>query len=341
MNVNLTLSFVLGLIVLVLLWGLSLSYGPVSIPVEAIWARLWGEDFPRSSWETIIVEYRLPKSITAILVGINLSISGLQMQTYFRNPLAGPYVLGVSSGAGLGVAITLMAGTALGWNLWGMTDGWVLFLAAALGAIGVLAIVSFTAWRVKDSMTLLIVGLMFGSLASALVALLSYFAAAEKLKMYTVWSLGSLGATTWPQLQLFGWATLIGLIPVFLVAKSFNAMLLGENYAQSLGINVGRLKWTMIVSTGLLTGSTTAFCGPIAFIGIAVPHIARLILKTTDHKILFPGAALLGAIILLACDSLSHLPGTASVLPINAITSLLGAPVVIWLIVRRNFSKEF
>jgi iron complex transport system permease protein len=341
MNLNLTLSFILGLFLLILLWGLNLSLGAVAIPIGDIWARVLGEPFPKNSWETIMIGYRLPKALTAILAGINLSISGLQMQTYFRNPLAGPYVLGVSSGAGLGVALTLMAGAALGWNFTMMGDGWALFISAALGSIGVLVVVSITAWKVKDSMTLLIVGLMFGSLASALVALLAYFSEAERLKLYTVWSLGSLGATSWPQLQLFGLATLVGLLPVFILTKSFNAMLLGENYARSLGIKVNGLKWAMILSTGLLTGCTTAFCGPIAFIGIAVPHIARLVLHTTDHKVLFPGSALLGAIILLSCDTLGQLPGSAHSLPINAITSLLGAPIVIWLILKRNFSKEF
>ncbi len=341
MNLNLTLSFILGLFLLILLWGLNLSLGAVAIPLGDIWDRIWGEPFPKNSWETILMDYRMPKALTAILAGINLSISGLQMQTYFRNPLAGPYVLGVSSGAGLGVAIALMAGTALGWGFSMIGQGWVLFISAALGSIGVLVIVSITAWKVKDSMTLLIVGLMFGSLASALVAILSYFAEAERLKLYTVWSLGSLGATSWPQLQLFGMATILGLLPVFLLTKGYNAMLLGENYARSLGIKVNGLKWAMILSTGLLTGCTTAFCGPIAFIGIAVPHISRLLFQTTDHKVLFPGSALFGAIILLACDTLSQLPGSVHILPINAITSLLGAPIVIWLILKRNFSKEF
>jgi iron complex transport system permease protein len=284
----------------------------------------------------------LPKAFTAILAGITLSISGLQMQTFFRNPLAGPFVLGISSGAGLGVALLIMAGSAFGWSLYAGSLGlWAVIMAASAGAILVLLLMSLTAWKVKDSMTLLIVGLMFGSAVSALISVLAFFSNAEQLKMFTVWSMGSLGSTQTNQLIGFLTATLIGILPMLIMLKSYNAMLLGEAYAESMGVNINKLRWTMIISTGILAGSATAFCGPIAFIGIAVPHMARLIFKTGDHRILFPASALTGAIVLLVCDSISQLPGSAQTLPINAVTSLVGAPMVIWLILRRNFSKEF
>jgi iron complex transport system permease protein len=336
------LFFVLGIPLLLVFLLVNLSLGSVNIPFSEILNALLGEEFSKASWKTIVIDYRIPKSITAIFAGIALSISGLQMQTFFRNPLAGPYVLGISSGAGLGVALLLLTGCALGWNLyanhWGIS---AIVISASLGSILVLLLMSLTAWRVKDSMTLLIVGLMFGSLAGALISLLSYFSDAQQLKIFTIWSMGSLGASSYGQLTAFGIAILAGLIPVFLQLKSYNAMLLGEAYAKSMGVNVQGLRWSMILSTGILAGSATAFCGPIAFIGIAVPHVARLILKTADHRILFPASALTGAIVLLICDSISQLPGSSQTLPINSVTSLVGAPMVIWLILNRNFSKEF
>jgi iron complex transport system permease protein len=286
--------------------------------------------------------YRIPKAFTAILAGLALSISGLQMQTFFRNPLAGPFVLGISSGAGLGVALLVMAGSAFGMSFFSGGFGmWAVVISASSGAILVLLLMSLTAWRVKDSMTLLIVGLMFGSLAGAIISVLAYFSDAEQLKVFTVWSMGSLGGTQAGQLELFFMACVLGVIPVLVFIKSYNAMLLGEAYAKSMGVNIHRLRWAMIISTGILAGSATAFCGPIAFIGIAVPHMARLVFKSADHKILFPAAALIGSIVLLFCDAVSQLPGSAQTLPINAVTSLIGAPMVIWLILKRNFSQEF
>ncbi|WP_439483814.1 iron chelate uptake ABC transporter family permease subunit [Cyclobacterium plantarum] len=330
------------LILCLLLWLVNLSLGSVSIPVEHLLQRLLGIPFPRSSWEIIVMEYRLPKSLTAILAGIALTISGLQMQTFFRNPLAGPYVLGISSGAGLGVALLSMAGTAFGWQFMQASGSyWSAIAAASLGSIGVLVLMGLAAWKVRDSMTLLIVGLMFGSAASSLITLLAYFSAAEELKMFTIWSMGNLGSTGWEKLGLLSGAVLLGLLPVLTSVKAYNAMLLGENYAVSMGINFQRLRWSMILSTGILTGSITAFCGPIAFIGIAVPHLARLLFKTNNHTQLFPAAALLGILVLLACDSISQLPGMATSLPINAVTTAFGAPLIIWLIMRRNFSEEF
>ncbi|WP_339902626.1 iron ABC transporter permease [uncultured Cyclobacterium sp.] len=325
-----------------LLWLLNLSLGSIAIPLVSLLERLAGFSFPRESWEIIVIDYRIPKSLTAILAGIGLSVSGLQMQTFFRNPLAGPFVLGISSGAGLGVAILSMAGTAFGWQiLSGSPNYWAVIVASSAGAIGVLVLMGLAAWKVKDSMTLLIVGLMFGSAASSVVTLLSYFSAAEELKMFTLWSMGNLGNTGWNELGILTGAVVFGLSLVLFSVKSYNAMLLGEAYAKSMGINFEKLRWIMIVSTGILTGGITAFCGPIAFIGIAVPHLARLLFKTNDHRILFPATAILGILVLLACDTIAQLPGFATSLPINAVTTAFGAPLIIWLIMKRNFSEAF
>jgi iron complex transport system permease protein len=332
----------IGVLVAALIFVINLSIGSVSIPFSELTGRLVGQPFSKSSWETIVMEYRIPKAFTAILAGLSLSISGLQMQTFFRNPLAGPYVLGISSGAGLGVSLLLLAGSAFGWTLYSGGIGiWSIVIAASSGSVLVLLLMSLTAWKVKDSMTLLIIGLMFGSAVSALISVMAYFSNAEQLKMFTIWSMGSLGNTPSDQLSVFLLVVLFGLIPMLFRLKSYNAMLLGEAYAQSMGVNVRKLRWAMIFSTGILAGSATAFCGPIAFIGIAVPHLARLLFQTGDHRLLFPASALIGAIVLLVCDAVSQLPGSAQTLPINAVTSLVGAPMVIWLILRRNFSKEF
>lgn len=334
--------FISGGVLFVLFFLINLSVGSVDIPIGEIAGNFFGEEFSKNSWAIIVNGYRVPKAFTAILAGLALSISGLQMQTFFRNPLAGPFVLGISSGAGLGVALLVMAGSAFGLSFFSGGFGmWAVVFAASSGAIVVLLLMSLTAWKVKDSMTLLIVGLMFGSLAGAVISVLSYFSDAEQLKVFTVWSMGSLGGTQAGQLELFFLVCILGVIPVLIFIKSYNAMLLGESYAKSMGVNIHHLRWAMIISTGILAGSATAFCGPIAFIGIAVPHMARLIFKSGDHKVLFPATALIGAIVLLCCDAISQLPGSAQTLPINAVTSLVGAPMVIWLILRRNFSKEF
>src|SRR5690606_21126371 len=305
---------------------------------------LAGGEISRKSWVIILYDYRIPTAFTAILAGVALSLSGLQMQTLVRNPLAGPYVLGISSGAGVGVALLVVGGSAVGWHLLGsggFAGIWGTIIAASTGAILVLVLMSLTAWKVKDSMTLLIIGLMFGSATGAIISVLSYFGGAEELKLFTIWSMGSLGGTSNDQLTVFFIACLLGIVPILMCVKSIIAMLLGERYAESMGVNLYQLRWAMILSTGVLAGSATAFCGPVAFIGIAVPHLARMVFQTGDHRILFPASSLIGAGFLLVCDSLSQLPGTAETLPINAVTSLFGAPLVIWLILKRNFSREF
>lgn len=332
--------FPIALLLLGLSFWLNLSLGSVRIPFGEIASGLFLGDWAKASWEQILLHYRLPKALVAIFAGIGLSLSGLQMQTFFRNPLAGPFVLGISSGAGLGVAILMLAGSAFGFAMGGV-NSWAIASAGIIGAGLVLSAVSLVAWKVKDSMTLLIVGLMFGSAVSAVISVLSYFSGAEALKLFTVWSMGSLGALGWSQVGILGILMLVGMVPVFASVKSYNALLLGEAYAKSMGIHTDKMRWLMILSTGILAGGITAFCGPIAFVGIAVPHLARMAWKSSDHRVLFPGSALIGAVLLLLCDAASQLPGLASTLPINAVTSLVGAPIVIGLILKRNFSKDF
>ncbi|EAZ80991.1 iron ABC transporter permease [Algoriphagus machipongonensis] len=340
-NNKTTLFLVGGAILLIIAFLLNVSLGSVYISIPEIIQGIFTGEWAKTSHSQIILNYRLPKALVAILAGFGLSLSGLQMQTFFRNPLAGPFVLGISSGAGLGVAILMLAGTIFGFANSSDFNAWAIALAGTLGASLVLLAVIFVAWRIKDSMTLLIVGLMFGSGVSAIISVLSYYSNAESLKLFTVWSMGSLGGLGWSQVWVLCIIILLGIIPVIALVKSYNAMLLGESYAKSMGVNPTRVRWLMIISTGLLAGSITAFCGPVAFIGIAVPHLARMVWKTADHRILFPAAGIFGGILLLLCDSISQLPGSAQTLPINAVTSLIGAPIVISLVLKKNFSKEF
>jgi iron complex transport system permease protein len=323
--------------ILILISFVNISIGSVSIPFEEIFKVLLGQTPSKSSWEIIILNYRLPKTITAILVGSGLSISGLLMQTLFRNPLAGPFVLGISSGASLGVALFLLGSSFLG--SWVSFNGFInlgLPFAASLGAFLVLLAVIIAANKVRNTMSILIIGLMFGSLASALISVLSYFSEAEQIKQFVFWGFGSLGNLTWNEILIFVAIYMISLFAVLSAVKPLNSFLLGENYAKSLGINTRKSKNIILLITSVLTGIITAFCGPIAFIGLAVPHITKLVFKTSNHKILVPAVALLGGIILLICDSISQLPSSEFTLPINAITSLFGAPVVIWLLVRKK-----
>ncbi len=329
------------LALLVLLLGVALlanlSLGSVYIPLKATLEILAGGEGGRESWGYIIWNYRLPKALTALLVGSGLSLSGLLMQTLFRNPLAGPFVLGVSSGASLGAALLIMGASLLsgGASAWLVNDV-SLAVASGLGSLVVLLTVLLVSARLKDAMALLIVGLMFGSITAALVTVLSYFAPAEQLQQYIFWSYGSLGNLGWSQLGLLGLFCLVGTGIGLGLVKALNALLLGEKYAQSLGISLSRTRAWIILGTGLLAGGITAFAGPIAFIGLAVPHLTRQLLKSQDHRILLPGVLLYGGILMLFCDLVAQLPFSAYVLPINAITSLVGAPVVIWLLVRRR-----
>ncbi|WGH75572.1 iron ABC transporter permease [Tenacibaculum tangerinum] len=331
-----TYFFVLSVLLVVFLL-LNISLGSVSIPLDEIFNSLVGGTVSKDSWETIILNYRLPKAITAMLVGSGLSISGLLMQTLFRNPLAGPFVLGISSGASLGVALLILGSSIFGgFFLVTMYANWALAIAASVGSFIVLSAVIIAANKVRNTMSILIIGLMFGSLTAAVISVLTFFSRAEQIQQYLFWSFGSLGNLTWQELTIFGIIYLIGVLGTLLVIKPLNSFLLGESYAKSLGINIKKSRTIILVITSILTGVITAFSGPIAFVGLAVPHIAKLIFSTSNHKILLPAVALIGAIILLICDSIAQLPTSEFTLPINAITSLFGAPVVIWLLVRKK-----
>lgn len=320
---------------LVVLFLVDLSLGAVAIPLETIVQILGGGYTENKVWEQIIWEFRLPKALTALAAGSGLAVSGLQMQTLFRNPLAGPFVLGISSGASLGVALLLMAGS-LGWLLVPSWLPWLTAGAAAFGSAGVLVLIFLAAMRLQDSMALLILGLMVGSLAGAVVSVLQFYSGAEKVQAYLIWTFGSLGGVTWPELQVLVPVVAVGLLLALALAKPLNALLLGERYAGSLGVSMGKVRPLILLSTSLLAGSITAFCGPIAFVGLAVPHLCRLLFHISDHRLLIPVVMLGGAILLLLCDVLANMLTAGSALPLNAITTLFGAPVVLWLILRQR-----
>ena len=329
--------FALLLLILVVVFLLNLSLGSVSIPMDEVFASLSGGEVSKSSWKYIVLDYRLPKAITAVMVGGGLAIAGLLMQTLFRNPLAGPFVLGLSSGASLGVALLILGAGTFGGLLGGLlASEWSLVIASALGSFLVLLAVLAMTLRIKDTMAILIIGLMFGSLTAAVVGVLSYFSSAEKLQQYVFWSFGSLGNQSWTGVLILSGCTLFGITLSLLASKSLNALLLGQNYAKSMGVRIKRTTLLIIIATSILAGGITAFAGPIAFIGLAVPHIARQWITSANHRILIPAVLLFGSIILLLCDSIAQLPFSEYTLPINAITSLIGAPVVIWLLVRKR-----
>jgi iron complex transport system permease protein len=332
-----TKHFIFLSVLLITLFYLNISLGSVSIPSKDIFNSIFGGNVTKDSWETIIINFRIPKAITAILVGSGLSICGLLMQTLFRNPLAGPFVLGISSGASLGVAILILGSSVYGGFLLTYSPShWSLPIAASLGAFLVLSAVIIAANKVRNTMSILIIGLMFGSLTSAIISVLAYFSEAEQIKQYLFWSFGSLGNLSWYEITVFSIIYAIGIIGTIYVIKPLNSFLLGENYAKSLGINVKQSRNIILLITSLLTGVITAFSGPIAFIGLAVPHIARMLFSSSNHKLLLPAGAIIGAIVLLICDMIAQLPTSEFTLPINAITSLFGAPVVSWLLVRKK-----
>lgn len=315
----------------------NISLGSITIPFKEIYHSLSGGYASKSTWEYIIINYRLPKAITVVLVGIGLSISGLLMQTLFRNPLAGPYVLGLSSGASLGVAFVILGAGLLPPFLQEIAlSSYGIVLASTIGSSLVLLAVLFVSVRLRDTMSILIVGLMFGSFSTAIVGTLSYFSTAEQLQKFTFWSLGNLGNLSWTSICILSFCVFIGLLLSLSSIKSLNALLLGENYARSLGLNYKKSRLIILFATSILAGSITAFAGPIAFIGLAVPHIAKLVFQTSNHTILFRGSLLFGAMTMLICDTISQVPGGDITLPINAVTSIFGAPIVIWLLLRKQ-----
>ncbi|WP_035756165.1 FecCD family ABC transporter permease [Hugenholtzia roseola] len=336
----------------VLLFGIDLSVGTVAIPYvevvhlfwQALKAAIFSEAVAESHYHwTILKDFRLPKAITAVLAGAALSVSGLQMQTFFRNPLAGPFVLGISSGASLGVALLMLfvVGNGIFSAFFAQLSDlpyqdWLMVGAAFIGAALVLMLMMLASLRVQNNMALLIVGLMFGSMTSALVSILQYVAEADKIKSYLVWTWGSLGHLTWEKLGILAPLIGIGLCLAWLIHKPLDALLLGEAYAESMGMGIKRTRLAIILINSLLAGCITAFCGPISFIGIAVPHLAKLLLSTSQHRYLIPTVALIGAMLVLGCDIFATFILPEQTLPINIVTALLGAPLVIWVILRKR-----
>jgi iron complex transport system permease protein len=331
-----------GLIVLLLtLLILDIFLGSVNIKPSEVFRALFQNS--HGDFDTIIFKFRLPKAITALTVGVALSLSGLQMQTVFRNPMAGPYVLGISSGASLGVAFVILgfSSSITPDSLSGLGN-WILVAASWAGAGAVMFLIMVISSRVKDIMTVLILGIMLSSGISAIVIIMQYFSNETMLKAYVIWTMGSLGNLTSGQLNVLLISVSAGMILSLFSSKMLNALLLGENYAASIGLNVKFARAAIFICTSVLAGSVTAFCGPIGFIGIAVPHIVRILFRTSDHRILIPGTIIMGGAVMLGSDLISQLPGSETVLPINAVTSLIGIPVVIWVILRnRKYSGLF
>lgn len=325
----------------ILLFVLDIFFGSLLIPFKTILQALTGSGNISPEIKSIIIDFRLPKAITAVMAGMALSISGLQMQTIFRNPLAGPYVLGISAGASLGVAILVLGfSSVFTLGLFTISGSWALIVVAWLGSAIVLFLILAVSARIKDILTILILGMLFGSAASALVNILQYFSNESMLKSFVIWTMGSLGSVTSSQLNVLIPSVLFGLALSFISVKSLDVMLLGEQYAKSMGLRVRNVRFLVFTSTSILAGSITAFCGPIGFIGIAVPHIGRLLFKTARHKILIPSSLLIGSIVMLLSDIVSQMPGSDSTLPINSVTALVGIPIIIWIILKnRKFTS--
>lgn len=322
MRIRTAILFIVLIALTAFLFCLDLTVGSVGIPLREVWAALMGADCPRATAK-IVLDIRLTKAVVALLAGAALSVSGLQMQTLFRNPLAGPYVLGISSGASLGVALVVLAGVGSSVGVAG---------AAWLGAGAVLLIIAAVGHRIKDIMVILILGMMFSSGVGAIVQILQYISKEEALKTFVLWTMGSLGDVTRSQLWILLPAVLGGLALAVVTIKPLNMLLFGEEYAVSMGLNVRRSRALLFLSTTLLAGTVTAFCGPIGFIGLAMPHVTRLLFADSDHRVLIPGTTLTGASVLLLCDLISKL----FTLPVNAITALLGIPIVVWVVIRNN-----
>ncbi|WYL95282.1 MAG: iron ABC transporter permease [Gloeotrichia echinulata IR180] len=339
-----TIIFLIILISLILAFLLDLALGSVDIPIDEVVKILLGQEAEKVTWIHIILKFRLPKALTATLAGAALGVSGLQMQTLFKNPLAGPFVLGISSGASLGVALVVLTASATTPTLLadlGIISDFGLVIAASLGAASVLGMMLVVSRRVQDTMTLLILGLLFGYATSAIVSILLQFSSKERIQSYIMWTFGSFAGVTWKQLVVLIPVILLSLLGAVLQSKSLNALLLGESYARSLGLTVQKTRFSIITSASILAGAITAFCGPIAFLGVAIPHLCRSLFNTSDHRILIPSVTMMGAILALFADLFSQLAVSQMVLPLNAVTALIGTPVVTWVILRRNSRKSF
>jgi len=331
-------------VIMALAFALELSLGSVWIPLKDVVSILLGQNNVVEEWRQIILLFRLPRALTAMLAGAALGIAGLKMQTLFRNPLADPFVLGISSGAGLGVALVVMAAGGLKWSIFleqaGLAGNISLILSATFGATAVLGVVLGIARRVESNLTLLIIGLMFGYITSSIVQVLMQFSLEHQMQSYIAWTFGSFGSVTWKQITVFAPAVVCGLTVAWVLVKPLDALLLGNGYARSMGINVSLVRFWIIGGASVLAGAVTAYCGPIGFLGIAVPHLGRIILKTSEHRRLVPAVMIIGATLALFADLISQAPGTQMAMPLNAVTALIGAPVVVGVILRRKQMME-
>ena len=322
---------------IIVLFVLNLLTGSVDIPVRDVLSILFSLSADNDIWHYIIIETRLPQTITAMLCGSALAVSGLLLQTAFRNPLAGPSIFGISSGASLGVALVmLMMGGSVTAGLFSVSGFVAILVAAFTGAMLVTAVIFFFSTLVRNSVMLLIIGVMVGYLSSSAITLLNFFATEEGVRSYMIWGMGSFSSVSLAQIPVFAVVTILGLLASVLLIKPLNALLLGEQYAENLGVNIRRTRHLLLVVTGLLTAITTAYCGPIAFIGLAVPHIARMVLGTENHRLLLPSTILCGAVVALLCNFICFLPGESGIIPLNAVTPLVGAPVIIYVITQRR-----
>jgi len=326
--------YLMGLLLIVLVL-LDLRLGSIRISLGDMLGHLFGQETLNEQQWVILSKFRLPRLATALLAGAALPVCGLQMQTLFRNPLAGPYVLGISSGASFGAALVV-----LGAGATGIAATWSLALAAWLGAATVMLLLLFVSYRIKDVMTILILGIMFSSGLAAVISIMQYFSQASALKSFVIWSMGSLGNVTGSQLLIMTWTVTPMLLITLAYSKVLNGLMLGEEYAASMGIRIQRTRIIIFATTSILAGTITAFCGPIGFIGIAVPHMARFLFNRADHRILMPATMLTGMVVMVISDIISQLPGTERILPINAVTSLIGIPVVIWLVVMNRKAQS-
>ena len=337
-SMNRGVMYCLGLgIMIVILFALNLLLGSVLIPANDVMAILLGDQTAKESWQFIVLQSRLPQAITATFCGAALAVSGLLLQTAFRNPLAGPSVFGINSGAGLGVALVMLffsGGLSVGsLQLSGFA---AILLAAFIGAMAVMAIIFFFSTLVHNNVMLLIIGIMIGYISNSAISLLNFFATDEGVKSYMVWGMGSFSGVSMVNMPVFVTVTLMGLLGALLLIKPLNALMLGDRYAENLGVDILNVRNWLLIVTGMLTAITTAFCGPVAFIGLAVPHIARLLLTTDNHRQLLPATLLCGAVVALVCNLLCYLPGEGGVIPLNAVTPLIGAPVIIYVIARNK-----
>ena len=336
-NSHHTFLFIILVLLIVLFFGISMVVGAVDIPLSDVASILTGHESERASWQYIVLQSRLPQALTAVLCGASLAVSGLMLQTAFRNPLAGPSIFGINSGASLGVALVLLllGGSVTAGDIT-ISGFMAVLLAAFIGAMLVMGIILVFSTIVRNNIMLLIIGIMIGYITSSAISLLNFFATDQGVQSYMMWGLGNFGGVTMKQMPLFAGITVVALMGSLMLIKPLNALLLGEQYAENLGINTQRVRNYLLLVTGILAAVTTAFCGPVAFIGLAVPHIARLLLGTDNHQYLMPATILCGSAIALLCNIVCVLPGDAGIIPLNAVTPIMGAPVIIYVIAKQR-----